>query len=294
MRFWVAGFAPVHIAEVIYSWRLHGSSTAEDVTNKSYIPNSQRAVLERYVQALPHPDRFGVVQSSLTGNFPQFHIEKQSPAGLSIISVPIEDPAARAADLVPVLNRARQEGAALVFQQPGLRMRFQDWRAEAEVLFDLHPDAAMLGGIIIREGRIEESGCHFGFKGTCGDPHRGRPENDCGYMGELWKQRCVSAVSVRFAVMRADFLAELMQQIPPEATLGFLGAWAGAYALRSERRVVYTPFLGGTVPSEWRYTVDENELQLFAERNGDVIPDTRFYSRHFSRTRPFALSPRGR
>jgi hypothetical protein len=171
-------------------------------------------------------------------------------------------------------------------------MRFENWNAEAEVLFDLHPDVAMAGGVVIRNGTIEESGCQFGFRGLCGDPQRGRSQHDCGYMGELWKRRCVSAVPVRFAIARADFIANLLQQIPPEATLGFLGAWAGAYAARTGHRVIYSPFLGGTVQSRWLYKVEQSEEQLFTGRNRDLIPDSRFYSRHFSLKKAFSLRSR--
>ena len=51
VRFYAAGYQAVHIPEVIYSWRMHPESTADDAGSKPYIHASQRAVLERYLEA---------------------------------------------------------------------------------------------------------------------------------------------------------------------------------------------------------------------------------------------------
>jgi len=52
---------------------------------------------------------------------------------------------------------------------------------------------------------------------------------------------------------------------------------------------VYTPFLSGISDMDWDSRVEASEQSLFAERNRDIIPDQRFYSRSLSLTRPFAL-----
>jgi O-antigen biosynthesis protein len=41
----------VHIPEVVYSWRMHPESTADDAGSKPYIHSSQKAVLHRYLDA---------------------------------------------------------------------------------------------------------------------------------------------------------------------------------------------------------------------------------------------------
>jgi hypothetical protein len=107
----------------------------------------------------------------------------------------------------------------------------------------------------------------------------------------MWKQRSVSAVSSQFAVIKADFLLELLDSLPNQASLPFLGAWAGAHAARAGKRIVYSPFLSGISDMDWDAFVSSTEKTLFAEMNRDLIPDRRFYSRYLSLDRPFALVP---
>lgn len=47
VRFMIAGYTAVHIPEIVYSWRSHARSTADDAASKSYIQSSQKAVLQR-------------------------------------------------------------------------------------------------------------------------------------------------------------------------------------------------------------------------------------------------------
>ena len=106
----------------------------------------------------------------------------------------------------------------------------------------------------------------------------------------MWKQRSVSAVSTQFAVLRASFLYEALQQVPEGASIAFLGAWAGALALRCGKRVVYSPFLSAVSDLDWDTLIDPAEQSLFAQLNQDILPDRRFYSRNLSLERAFAFA----
>jgi hypothetical protein len=164
-----------------------------------------------------------------------------------------------------------------------------DWIWEAGGIMDLHRDTIMVGGRIRdNSGRIIEAGLEFGFDGICGSPNRGKPASDPGYFGQAWKQRSVSAVSTRLAAINARFLLNLLKDLPEQATLGFLGAWVGAHALKTGRRVVYSPFVSGVSDGSGEKPVSEEEKQLFRDRYGD-LQDCRFYPRFFSRTEPFQL-----
>ncbi len=99
-------------------------------------------------------------------------------------------------------------------------------------------------------------------------------------------QRCLEPISV----IRAAFLAELLRDLPSQASLPFLGAWAGARAARTGKRVVYSPFLSGISDLDWRTLVDTSEEKVFADMNRDLIPDRRFYPRSFSLEKPFHFS----
>lgn len=263
MRFFLAGYAPVHIPEVVYSWRVHGQSTADDDASKPYIHGSQKAVLQRFLDARGFAPKYEIEHSPLLGGAAHWHFT----------------------------SRAKQLPAEFVlFIGEDVRPDPVDWVSEALSIFELHPDTVMIGGRIRNsQGIVTEAGRHFGFDGACGCPNRGRKMNDPGYFAQMWKQRSVSAVLTQFAVIRKDFLAEVKRNLPDGASAAFLGAWAGAAAYRQGKRVVYSPFLSGISDLDWEALIPDSEKQLFLEKNADIIPDRRYYPACFSLTRPFEL-----
>jgi hypothetical protein len=60
IRFKLADHQPVHVPEIVYSWRMHPGSCAGDVYAKSYIHSSHRKVLDRFLKAQAHPERYWV------------------------------------------------------------------------------------------------------------------------------------------------------------------------------------------------------------------------------------------
>jgi hypothetical protein len=129
------------------------------------------------------------------------------------------------------------------------------------------------------------------FGDGCGCPLRGVRRQDAGWNALHYKQRSVSAVSSQFCIFEAAFLAEFLEVCPPEATLPFLGAWAGAYALRTAKRVVYSPFLAGRTDEDWEALVRPSERQHFLAANRDIIPDTRYYPRLLDLRADHAFEP---
>ena len=65
MRFYLAGYEPVHVPEVLYSWRRHPGSCAGDIGSKDYIHDSHRNTLQRFLNASPHPERYRLDYSPL-------------------------------------------------------------------------------------------------------------------------------------------------------------------------------------------------------------------------------------
>ena len=76
VRFLAAGHSAVHIPEIVYSWRAHQSSTADDSAAKSYIHSSQKAVLQRYINSRPELRSFEVQTSPLFGGAAHFYITR--------------------------------------------------------------------------------------------------------------------------------------------------------------------------------------------------------------------------
>ncbi len=289
VRFLIAGYEASHIPEVLYSWRVHARSTADDAETKPYVRASQQAVLRRFLDSQADAENWKVESSSLLRGMPHFRFSRKGDGSDSIYKVVLGSnlhPRSSARAILNVVEHARF--ILLIGEDVGTNDT--EWQQESLMLFELHPDVVMIGGKIRNaKGMILEAGRHFGVGGVCGSPHRGRSFSDPGYFGQIWMERSVSAVSIQFAVVRATFLAECLREAPESASLGFLGAWAGALAMRTGKRVVYSPVLSGISDADWETLADASEEALFRRMNQDLIPDWRFYSRNLSLSRPFAL-----
>lgn len=293
LRFMAAGYRAVHIPEVLYSWRVHADSTADDEANKPQVHSSQQAALRRFLEATGHACRFQVERSPLFGGGPHWRLlrRQEGPAAHATVVLDESDARGGVARLAPLAGELAEQDGLLHLVGRDVEIEDPDWLREALGMIELHPDTVMVGGRIRnRNGVITEAGRYFGFGGACGDPNRGRTADDPGYFAQMWKQRSVSAVSTQFTVIRARFLLEAARTASPEASVAFFGAWAGAQALRAGKRVIYSPFLSGLSDLDWNTLVSRGEMDLFARINADIIPDRRFYSRNLSLTKPFALA----
>jgi glycosyltransferase involved in cell wall biosynthesis len=309
LRFAAAGHAAVHIPEVVYSWRMHASSTAEDAHSKSYIMTSQQAVLANFLAAKSASDRFSIENSPFFPGAPHWHFVRRhrdkkaitfvmlksgttaEESGKTVATVELHsDPRA----LLSLASEVASRDELLCFMTDDLVIENEDWEWEAIGLFELFPDTAMVGGRIRNAaGEILEAGLQLGYRGLCGSPDRGRQATDPGYFGQTWKQRSVSAVSLQCAVLKPQFLLEALAELPDGASLPLLGAWLGAHALRRGQRVVYTPFLGGVTETTWDGLVTEEERDLFLSLNREILPDRRYYPTPLSLEQGYMLSDDG-
>lgn len=291
IRLMVDGHRAVHIPEVLYSWRVHAHSTADDATTKPYVDASQRAVLQRFLDVQGLGEKFDIEFSPLLCHAAHWHFSRKRERAAPIKTVPVRPgDNSDARDLLPLAREMAARAGFVQFLGEDVAVESPDWVWEAVGLFELHPGTVMAGGRIRnRRGVVTEAGRYFGYGGVCGCPNRGRSSRDPGYFTGMWKQRSVSAVSTQFAIVQAAFLADLLGSIP-RVSRSFLGAWAGAHALRMGKRVVYSPFLSGMSDLDWEPLFDACEQRLFADSNRDLIPDRRFYSRCFSLEKPFAFA----
>lgn len=283
-RFANAGHDAVHIPEVVYSWRIHPDSTADDATVKPYIRSSQEAVLRRFLSWQPAAESFEIQGSDLFGpSASHLRIVRQPTgaipavvlAGLNLKT--LKDPVADAA------SRNRFVGLIGAGIQIPCGGRDDDWLWEALGLFELFPDTVMVGGRISNPAGLVVDGPRcFGFGGLCGCPDAGRTLRDPGYFGQMWKQRSVGAISSSLAVLRATDLVRILEQLPLEATIENLGCWVGALALRENRRVIYSPFLHGVDRNAPRVRMSQAEEQSFRTQYPAQSPDRRFYPKPFS------------
>jgi len=311
VRFVNAGHVPVHVPEVTYSWRAHPQSTSANIASKSYIHDSQRSVLGRWLAAREHPERYRLEPSPLFSGTPDWRIRRlpMEPAPLHVVILSetageadlalsrlkrIEYPIESFTAIHPVdggISRLREcadalfrDGSFVAFIDAGATIEGSQWPWESLGIFELFPDTAIVGGRLIEPGgSLVSAGGVLGFgRSGCESPDRGRPVSESGYFANVWKQRSVSSVSSQFAVADAGFVKDFLGETGPEAGLRFLGAWLGAFARSRGRRIVYTPFLTASVTEDWEAPVSQEERKHFLETFGAHIPDYQVYSPHMS------------
>jgi hypothetical protein len=303
-RFHLAGQKPVHVPEIIYSWRMHENSTSSNIGSKPVVYASHQAVLGRFLSGAPDPARFEVVQSPLFGGAPDWRLRRRPdpecapPLTTVVITESRQTTFGISAGDYPqhqiiVLPRMRGlKGLAEVLEgvtglvhllSEDVRVDDEDWAWEALGLMELFPDTVVVGGRALDgDGLVLSAGGFFGFGRGCDSPDRHRPAHDPGYFATLWKPHTVSTIGVDHTVFRADFLRSLLEQLAgrEDCTLAFLGAWAGAAARRQDARIVYTPFLLALDACDREAAVSDTELADFILANADLIPDTKLMSSH--------------
>jgi glycosyltransferase involved in cell wall biosynthesis len=298
-RFLVAGQAAVHVPEIVYSWRMHPQSTADDANSKPYIHSSQKAVLQRYLNDSGLAEKYDVEYSPFLGGSANWWLRRRpigpwpamlvsfktsAAAAIQTLDYPTIPRFSLAADaqltsLAELVEGGQQsEGDLVCLLSDDLQVDRPDWLWEAVGLFERYPDTAMVGGRI-RDGAgsIKAAGYVIGFGGGCHCPDGGRPALDPGYFTQMLKQRSVSAVSAQFAVLRATFLREVARDSPGNVSIPMLGAWAGAHARRARKRVIYSPYLSAVSQLDWDTHPAAAEIAEFQSRNADLMPDHRFY-----------------
>jgi len=313
IRFMLAGHTPIHVPEVVYSWRMHPASAALDIMSKSYIYSSHEHVLGTFLASREHAERYRVELSPIFGGFPEWWFRRAHTDPRPLLSLVLSRDPGRIdtqalldataypdhqAQAISIYGGREELGriAAEQAERGGLiHLLFEDvqqdgneWPWEVLAIGELHPDTVMVGGRVHDAAdTIVSAGEYLGFGGDCGCPDVGRPLLHPGYFGQMWKQRSVSAVSSMLAVVDARFLAKLLESGVPYArmSLPFLGAWAGAYARRTGKRIVYSPFLQGRSPGGrafWDGLILPAEREAFRQANLDLLPDTRYLSRQVS------------
>jgi O-antigen biosynthesis protein len=314
VRFVLAGHTPAHIPEVLYSWRMHRASTASNIDSKPFIYDSQQHVLTKLLKGLSKAGRFQVEPSPLFGGLPDWWIRRDASAPRSITTVVLARPGDKVPDLklssglphnvvrfdpaegVPGLAhlaaRAAEGSGLLHFLWHDTRIVDAVWPLEAMGLFELFPDAVMIGGRLHQNEHVIHAGAYFGFGRGCDAPDRGRSLTDPGYFAQSWKQHSVSAVAFDHCVLDAQFAAHALGTLVPRgASLDQLGDWLGAAARRQGRRIVYTPFLSATPQVDRSSQVSSVACKAFVSAHGDLMPDALLWPPHAGLRRGRSFRP---
>lgn len=307
MRFWQAGYCPRHIAEVIYSWRMHPQSTSGNITSKSYIHSSQLSVLDRFVAGQSKSQNYKIELSPLFAGTPDWRFVSTLSEVPSIPTIiygsGLAEPVNKSADRTVTRIDARLDAllaAAKAWATSSRYVHVQSasvaiddptWGAEATALMDLFGDTVIVGGRIHDGRKIVRADCYFGFGKGCDSPNAGRVVQDPGYFAQMWKPHSANAVPLEHCVARTDFLVEALATLVETGIgLSYLGAWLGAAAKARGLRVIYSPFLSAAAKRRLEEPAD-GEISAFRVAWSRFMPDTALMSPRLGLTAETAYLP---
>jgi|GEM_PF-552638 len=316
-RFLNAGHTPVHVPEVLYSWRMHPQSTASNINSKPVVFGSQVAVLRRFLAAQPGAAQFELRPSPLFQQTPDWWFRRRriKPRPLTTLLIHSNAAAnkprpaftvspnvdheviqialdASPASLLPHIARCAAAGRLVHILSNEIDPVDDEWYWEALGIMDLFPGTICVGGRISSYDVVLEAGRFLGFGDGCGCTDRGRPLTDVGYSAQMWKQHSVGAVSAMHAVFDAAFLAEAIHEIRDEQpSIANLGSWVGGVARRKGRRVVYSPMIDARTTIDWDALVPAAERARLVLHFADILPDVQLRSPHFGLTPALAYEP---
>lgn len=309
IRFMNAGHIPCHVPEVLYSWRIHQGSTSGNIASKSYITESHRTVLQKVL------DQSGALNLELTYS-PLFNhnvdwrfLRKQE-APVSCMTLTISNRkqnrpdtsknsavAVIYADLEESINEFSETIAQIKTDYvhllwDGILPDDNNWLWEAVGLFELFPDAVVVGGALHDGDKVIDGPKIFGFGKGFDCPDRARGLSDPGYSAIMWKPHTVSAISAAHCVVNRKFLIGVLPILVNEKiSLEMLGPWLGALAFANKQRIVYSPFMRARALAAPEEYATSAEIAKFLSMFWGQIPDKRFYSQHFGLTVETAYQP---
>jgi glycosyltransferase involved in cell wall biosynthesis len=281
MRFLLAGAQPVHLPEILYTWRMHPGSTAGNYRSKPYIYDSHRFVLERFLSSKGIGDKYELTLAPLFGGTPDYRFAARTSARRTIVDFELPEIITRQG-LATFLASVGAHVELILLRDPLCRDIGASAIEEAEFLLDAFPDTAMVGGRIHDGEVVVEAGYVFDYAGPIGCPDVGRTLNDPGYFAQMWKPRSVAAVSARLAIVTMPFLCEFAKTMP-DLSPRTMGLWLGAFARQCGRRVTYTPYVEALIETA-PISMTEQEMLDFHEKFGGLRGDLRGYSPHLDLT----------
>jgi len=292
IRFMNAGFVPRHIAEVLYSWRMHSHSTSANIGSKSYITQSHLATLQRALDHRGAP-RLRLVKSPLFDDDVDWWYRHDRSFPISCETVLIEGGhvafsaklnGSVRADSDDGLHQLADQVAALSHELVHLQWRrivpdSDEWLWDSAGLLEMFPDAVMVGGVLHDQTSIIDGPRIFGFGDGYDCPDRGRPLTDPGYFAIIWKAHAVSAVSSGHCVVRRDFLLRMMPILLAEKVpVRMIGPWLGALAAEQGMRILFSPFMAAEASEAPEDRASEGARACFLSRFWPQFPEIRFYS----------------
>ncbi len=307
LRFYLAGHTPVHVPELLYSWRMHALSTAGNIDSKPEVFNSHIALQTKFINSAKTESEYRVEKSPLFQGTPDWRLKRTRGTSPSLTTFLMADDVnnvkarfdsgnypdhhtyviSTRIDLKGLLEEIKKvsnntEIVHLLWD--GVSVQGNDWAQEALSVMELFPDTVMVGGRIWdKQNKILSAGVKFGFGQGFGMPDKGRYRGDPGYFATMWKPHSVSAVSTQHCLVKKEFLVRALEtfiDLKADIDLVTLGLWLGAEAMEQQKRIVYSPFICGLAEADWHNQMRKNGISVFKKHKKHLIPDRRYYSLH--------------
>lgn len=309
IRFMEAGYLPHHVPEVLYSWRIHDSSTSGNIASKDYITESHRATLTRMLSNR-NANNLELVNSPLFSANVDWCYKRKDKHSISCKSLVINSRLGKRDAVKPqrpnvtidasndncLLQLAKMVSDCDVdfvhFCWDFVTPDDDGFCSEAVALFELFPDAVAVGGTL-HDGRNVVGGpVVFGFGNGYDCPDLGRPLADPGYSAQMWKARSVSAVSSAHCVVRSNFLLQTLPILIAEKVgIEMLGPWLGALASEENKGVVFSPFMRAKAAVVPENLASEYSSAKFISRFWSLLMEANFYSSRLGLTYETAYLP---
>jgi len=289
-RFVVAGYTPLHLAETLYTGRMHAASTSSDDPSPSQVDESQSVVVQNFLRGKVLQDRYEVQPSPVFGGTRFYPL---ADVGISwLATIPLSSASDGSVSLPALIDAVTALPEAVTFVHlldDGCTVIDPGWAIEARAMSEIFPDTVMIGGRIHDGAVLREAAYVFGYGGMIGCPDVGRPLGDSGYAAQMGRPHSVAAVSARHCVVQRDFLLDALVQLPGRSDLRMLGPWLGAVACERDSRVVFTPFFDARIAHDGG-AQPPAELAVMAGRFGHLIHRRLGYAPRLDRSgsRPYA------
>ena len=188
---------------------MHPESTAGNIHSKPYVFDSQRRVLEKFVEAARPAVPCAVVPSALFPGMPDWRLlTDREPRVLTAVFGQAAAPEPRVAgpasqsmatvntldELASAARAAVDQGCLLHIVCRGVDVDEETWAREAVSLLALFQDCAIVGGPLLHKGRVIDGARIAGVGRGLDAVDAGRSAHDPGYFAQAWKPHTVDAV----------------------------------------------------------------------------------------------------
>jgi hypothetical protein len=190
-----------HIPEVLYHWRQHSGSTTNNPEGDPRQLDSVRHILERHIARCSKASHLEVREWPESRGARELYIARKTtnlPEFIWYGDVPADG------------QLACTEDAIVVFANNGVSIDSGPVFLEAARLFDLHPDAAVLGGNVVNAAGVIVDGCYLrNANGDLEAPWFARPVGDGGPYALALKTQQVDLPGGALAFFRVSALKQV-------------------------------------------------------------------------------------